>query len=659
MIPQHVKDQIIATASVEEVVGDYVALKRRGSNLIGLCPFHQEKTPSFTVSPAKGFFKCFGCGESGDSVSFVMKHDHLSFPEALRALAKRYNIEVPEEELTPEQLLVADEKEALFVVMQWAQRWFTEKLDTDEGKSIAVAYFKERGFRQDTIEQFQLGYAPPGWEGMLLAAHAAGYPQERLKEVGLVGEKDGRHFDFFRERVIFPIHNISGKVIAFAGRTLKTDKKQPKYINSPETAIYTKSDVLYGLHIARQAIRQEDNCLLVEGYTDVISLVQGGVVNVVASSGTALTQGQIRAIRRYTQRITLLYDGDSAGVKAAMRGVDLILEEGMQVRVAVLPEGEDPDSFMKKNGAATFRSYLEKESRDFIFFKMQLLLEDNQLDPFQRAEAIRELVQTIALIPDAMVRQDYVARLAETTKTLESTLLNELNKMLVQRKKKAAKEMGVAMPPPDVEALVQQADVGYEDETEELRSHTDTQERDLIRILLQHAGHMMKVPPQQPEDAPEEETVLDFILNEMDTFEQRMGVDLAFHHPMCARIFQMYRQAIEEDGRLLNAAHFIHHEEESVQHYAIDVLTAKYALSENWEQRHQIILDKVNVDQDVRSAFFHFVIRRVRMARDANRQEMRKVGLPYEEERALQQREMTLMKVEFELAKALKIVVMR
>ncbi|HQS06790.1 MAG TPA: DNA primase, partial [Daejeonella sp.] len=404
MIPKDTVDKIIETSRIEEVVGDFVSLKRRGTSMIGLCPFHNEKTPSFHVSVGKGIFKCFGCGKGGDSVRFIMEHEKATYPEALRYLANKYSIEIAEVENTPEEQAVNDRRESLYIVSAWAAKFFQQQmLETDEGKSIGLSYFKERGFRDDIIKKFELGYSPDVWDALTQSAITEGYNIQFLEETGLTIRKENEKFyDRFRGRVMFPIHSFTGRVIGFGGRTLKTDKAVPKYVNSPESDIYHKSNVLYGLFFAKKSMRDEDNCYLVEGYADVLSVHQAGIENVVASSGTSLTIEQIRMIGRFTKNITILYDGDDAGIKASLRGLDMILEEGLNVKIVLFPDGDDPDSYVQKFGSAAFKSHIEGSKKDFILFKTSILLKDAGNDPIKRAGIIREVVESIAKIPDGI-----------------------------------------------------------------------------------------------------------------------------------------------------------------------------------------------------------------------------------------------------------------
>lgn len=430
---QLVKD----TARVEDVVGDYVSLKRRGQNMIGLCPFHGEKTPSFNVNPSRNIYKCFGCGEGGDPIKFLMTLEQLTYPDAIRRIAAKYNIKLEEKEVSQEVREERQEKEALILVNEFAQKWYEDQLyNTDEGKSIGLSYFKGRGFRRDVMEKFGLGYAPTGRNGLLNTAVAAGYKEEQLEQLGLVRNRK----DFFWDRVMFTIHNLQGKPIAFAGRILKKDVKAPKYVNSPESEVYHKSDVLYGLYQARQAVRKQDNVYMVEGYTDVISLHQHGVHNVVATSGTSLTSGQARLVKRQTENVTLLYDGDKAGIKAALRGVDVLLVEGLNVRVVILPDGEDPDSYMQKVGVTAFEEYLTSKRRDFLFFKADLLLEEAGDDVAARSAAIRSSIATLALVEDPLKRAGYLQQFTGRLGLEESLLINLVNQAVAERREKAKKD---------------------------------------------------------------------------------------------------------------------------------------------------------------------------------------------------------------------------
>ena len=440
MIDQATIDRIIDAAQVVDVVSQFVTLKRRGINYVGLCPFHEDRTPSFYVSPSKNICKCFACGEGGTAVHFIMKHEQLSYFDALRYLAKKYNIEIQERELTDEQKQAYNERESLFILNDFARNHFVKTLHEHiEGKSVGLSYFKERGFREDIIQKFQLGYSLEQRDSLTQEAIRNGYKEEFLVKTGLTikSESNGALIDRFRGRVIFPVHTLSGKVVAFGGRILKKAENTGKYVNSPESEIYHKGSELYGIYFAKQAITKADCCYLVEGYTDVISMHQAGIENVVASSGTALTHGQIRLIHRFTEYVTILYDGDAAGIKAALRGIDLLLEEGMKIKVVLLPDGEDPDSFARKQNAESLTKYVQEHEVDFIRFKTQLLLDDAGNDPIKRATLISDIVSSIAVIPDNIIRSVYIKDCSILLNIDERILIQEVNKKRLAHLEKA------------------------------------------------------------------------------------------------------------------------------------------------------------------------------------------------------------------------------
>ena len=436
MIDQHTIDRIIDAANIVEVVSDFVTLRRRGANYVGLCPFHDEKPPSFSVSPARGICKCFSCGKGGNSVHFIMEHEQVSYYEALKYLARKYNIEIQERQLSEEEKQRKTDRESMLIVNDFAQKFFaTNLLENAEGRSIGLSYFRERGFGEDIIKKFGLGYSPDKRDALAQEAVRKGYKKDYLVKTGLcIESQQGSLYDRYKGRVIFPIHSLSGKVIAFGGRILKKDEKAAKYVNSPESEVYHKSDVLYGIYHAKQAIVKNDFCYLVEGYTDVLSMHQAGIENVVASSGTSLTPGQIRLIHRFTNNITVLYDGDAAGIKASLRGIDLILQEGLNIKVVLLPDGDDPDSFSKKQSAADFTAYIRAHETDFIRFKTNLLLEGAGNDPIKRATLIGDIVRTIAIVPDNILRSIYVQDCARLLSVDEKMLMREVNN--IQRDKR-------------------------------------------------------------------------------------------------------------------------------------------------------------------------------------------------------------------------------
>src|ERR1700761_475532 len=495
MITKPTIDRIFEATDIVEVIGEFVQLKKRGANYVGLSPFANERTPSFTVSPAKGIFKDFSSGKGGSAVTFLMELEKFTYPEALKWLAKKYSIEVEETIETIENKEEEHRRESLMIVTAYAAKFFHESLlDTDEGKSIGLSYFKERGFSTDTIKKFELGYSPDQWEAFTGQALKEGYQQEFLEESGLSVKRDNDSlYDRYRGRVMFPIHSFTGRVIAFGGRTLKSDKNVPKYVNSPESEIYHKSNVLYGLFFAKRAIREEDNCYLVEGYADVISVHQAGIENVVASSGTSLTVEQIRLIGRLTKNITILYDGDAAGIKASLRGLDMILEEGLNVKVVNFPDGHDPDSYVRLLGTAGFKKHIADNRKDFILYKTEILLKEAGNDPIKKAEVIREIVESIAKIPDSIKASVFIKECSYQLQIDERALLSELNKMrLAKAKKDGQKQFDRAAADAAAAEAEAEAMALYGDQIEaQPKPESDTQEREIIRLLLLYGNKMI------------------------------------------------------------------------------------------------------------------------------------------------------------------------
>ena len=557
--------RIIDTARIDEVVGDFVHLKKRGVNLIGLCPFHNEKTPSFTVSIPKGIYKCFGCGKAGNSVSFVMEHEHFTYREALKYLATKYNIPVEEKEKTSEEIIEESRKESLYIINSFAQNYFTEQLfNSEAGQSIALSYFEERGLRKDTIEKFKLGYCPADGDAFTTHAIKAGFQLELLQQLGLSTQYQK---DFFRGRVMFTIHSVSGKVLGFGGRTLSADKKTPKYINSPETEIYFKSKIVYGIYQARKAITEDNECYLVEGYMDVISLHQSGIENVVASSGTSLTQDQVRLIKRYSTNLTILYDGDAAGVKAALRGLEIALEEGMNVKVVLLPAEDDPDTYVQKLGADGFRKYIEENKKDLIHLKTDLYLEEAKNDPVKIAGIIKDIVVSISLIPDPITRSLYLKQTARSLNVEEQLLISEINKILRQ---KATNKLN-----PYDKASVESQEVMPEIKTQPTFSfHLDEpQERDIVRLLLENSNFEI-----------EGENAIARILRNL--------LDVEIENPVYRKMIEEYKSYYEHN-EFLPQVYFIAHDDESVKQLTIDLLQSPYELSDNWWKMHDVpITDK-------------------------------------------------------------------
>lgn len=590
------------TARIEEVVGDFVTLKKRGTSLIGNCPFHNEKTPSFHVSVTKGIYKCFGCGKGGDSVRFIMDHEKYSYPEALKFLANKYNIEVEETVETPQNLEAQHARESLYVVSQYAAQYFANELwNGEEGRAIGLSYFKERGFREDIVKKFELGYSPDVWDALIQQAAKAGHKEEFLERTGLAIRNDkGKLYDRFRGRVMFPIHNFTGRIIGFGGRTLKTDKNVPKYVNSPESDIYHKSNVLYGLFHAKKSIRDLDNCYLVEGYADVLASHQAGIENVVASSGTSLTTEQIRLIGRFTQNVTILYDGDAAGIKASLRGLDMILEEGLNVKVVLFPDGHDPDSYMHSVGAGAFKSYIENNRKDFILYKANTLLKEAGNDPIKRAGIIRDIVESIAKIPDDIKAALFIRECSNLLQVEERILLSELNKMRAAKLKKAGQPSPpyrapeTSDGPPD--NLFDDGTDGTADTT--AADNDKRQEEEIVRLLLSYGHELVSW------DNIDNMYIGSFIMQNL--------ADVTFEDEVCKQIIQHYKEEIE-NGHLPMANQFIKSDNRQIADLAITLSTSPYTLSENWYNKHQIYVrdETVNLKATILGGLFHLKKRKV------------------------------------------------
>ncbi len=567
MIDQATVERIIDASQIVEVVSDFVNLKRRGVNYLGNCPFHNEKTPSFTVSPAKGIFKCFGCGKGGNSVNFIMEHESLSYPEALKFLARKYHIDVVEKEETDEERQQKDDRESMMIVSGFAQKYFSGFLwNEEEGRAIGLSYLQERGIREDTIRKFELGFCPDGKSTFTDAARKEGYQLEYLDKTGLTIQRDEWIRDRFSARVMFPIHNLAGRVIGFGGRILKDDPKAAKYLNSPESDIYHKSKVLYGLFQAKREITRIDKCFLVEGYTDVISLHQAGIENVVASSGTALTSDQIRLIRRFTPNITILYDGDEAGIKASLRGIDLILQEGMNVKVLLFPNGEDPDSFARKHSSSEVLKFISENETDFIRFKTRLLMEGSENDPMARARLIQEIVQSVAVIPESITRAVYIKEVSRLMSVEEDVLYTEIRKIL----RKQSDKSGSYQPPlPTVKAKPQS--IAYKEKPGEL----SPEELELMRYLLKYC--MSPLFEQESDDPtqPETITVGEFILSQLH--EDEILPDKPVFKTIADEITEQLHNPDFNPER-----YFTHHSDNDVSQMASNLLSEKWIESKRW-----------------------------------------------------------------------------
>jgi len=642
MITKKTINDIEESARIEEVVGDFVNLKKRGANMLGLCPFHNEKTPSFTVSPAKNIYKCFGCGKGGDPVNFIMEHESVSYPESLRFLAEKYGIEIEETQTSQAHKEEQQKLDSLYVLNQIAKDYYHEQLlHTDIGKSVGLSYLKNRGFTDETIEKFGLGYAPKDKDAFTQAAKRKGYKGQQLKKLGLTSKYDS---DFFRDRVMFSIHSVSGKVIGFGGRIMSKNVKAPKYVNTPETEVYNKSKVLYGAYFAKRSIRKTDECILVEGYTDVVSLHQGGIENVVASSGTSLTVDQIRMVKRYTQNMKILYDGDSAGVKAALRGLDLVLEQDMNVKVVMLPEGEDPDSYLQSVGSSVFKDYINTEAKDFILFKSQLLFKEAAGDPVRQASMIKDIVTSIAKIPDPLKRSLYIKECSHLMKVEEEILMNEVNQIVTksvhqaedQRKKdqrqyarQKATENNRNFPTEPGNNTDQgpqefPVDQIYGGQTPTPRSlqrrpsaanNTEYQEKDIIRLLITYGGQIF-----DPKD--NEVTIARFILSNIEDVLDDFDNDL---------YQRVARECLDMtiDGTPITQKYFIQHEDGEIRRLAIDVLQPEFEMSPNWLDKHDLPLrsqpmPEANFSNDSISAIYWFKLRKLDKLIERNKARMKK-----------------------------------
>lgn len=593
MIDRDTIDRIFAAANIVDIVGDYVTLKRRGANYQACCPFHQEKTPSFVVSPARGIYKCFGCGKAGNAVNFIMESESVTYPEALKMLAKRYGIEVREEAMSEEDIARNNNRESMFALNQWAADYFQRYMYNEgEGRAVALTYFSSlRGFSDATIRKFGLGFCPSRGNRFSNDARSAGYKEEFLLSTGLSLKREGDSElrDRFYDRVIFPVHNVSGRVVAFGGRTLRTDKKVAKYQNSPESEIYSKSRELYGLFFAKKAIQQENLVIMVEGYADVISMHQAGVENVVASSGTSLTEEQIRLVGRFTKNITLMYDGDPAGVKAALRGVDLILKEGMNVRIVLLPEEHDPDTFARAHTSDELRDYVSREAQDFLAFKARLLLGDAR-DPQQRTEAIRAMIESIALIPDNIKRQEYVKYCAEIMDVSADNLSSEVSlartgaragregqdfvrrHQSLERQREQMESIPLT-PRPNDSRLPQDTSIG---------TSMQTLEREIVKYLLKY-GHMNFAVLDDQTKQFYDYNVADHIFGELDTDGLRLS------YPVYSEIYDEYHKEFDRlgIGVEVDVTRFVNHYNPEVSRMAVDLLTSddNYVISRIWEQK--------------------------------------------------------------------------
>jgi DNA primase len=576
MIDQQTINQIFDSADIVEVISDFVTLKKSGANYKGLSPFSNEKTPSFMVSPAKGIFKDFSSGKGGNVVGFLMEHEKLSYPEALRYLARKYDIPIEEKELTAEEIQQRNERESMMAVTTFASSYFVSQLESEEGRAVGLAYFRNRGFREDIVKKFVLGYSPEKRTAFTEEAAKNGYKKSFLVKTGLSIERDDYLFDRFAGRVIFPIHSLSGNVIGFGGRTLKSDKNIAKYLNSPESDIYHKSRVLYGLFQAKKSIVSQERCFLVEGYTDVISMHQAGIENVVASSGTALTTEQIRLIKRFTPNVTIIYDGDEAGIKASFRGIDMILEEGMNVKVVMLPQGEDPDSYAQSHSSSEFLEYIKKSEKDFISFKTELLLAEAQHDPIKRAQLITDIVRSVSVIPDGIMRSVFLKESSLLLGVEEQVLYNEVNKIRRRkqeqqwRREQAGRQAQYETPT----TLPRQPVVpGFVENV-----YSEVEEREIIYFLLKFGNQKLHISGEEQAEI----SVAQYIIREIQNDE------LEFTNLVYKQIFEDVKDIIERNEEVAERF-FIYHDHAGVRDLAVDIFTSRYELSKVWKRKEAYV----------------------------------------------------------------------
>lgn len=639
MITKPTIDRIMEATDIVEVIGEFVQLKKRGANYVGLSPFANEKTPSFTVSPAKGIFKDFSSGKGGSAITFLMELEKFTYPEALKWLAKKYSIEVEETVESHENREEENHRESLMIVSGYAAKFFHDSLlETDEGRAIGLSYFKERGFSNDTIKKFELGYSPDQWEAFTGQALKDGYQQQFLEETGLSVKRDnGSLYDRYRGRVMFPIHSFTGRVIAFGGRTLKSDKNVPKYVNSPESEIYHKSNVLYGLYFAKKAIREEDNCYLVEGYADVLSVHQAGIENVVASSGTSLTVEQIKLIGRLTKNITILYDGDAAGIKASLRGLDMILEEGLNVKVVLFPDGDDPDSYVRKVGTAAFKKHIADNRKDFILYKTEILLKEVGNDPIKKADVIREIVESIARIPDSIKASVFIKECSYQLQIDERALLSELNKMRTAKAKKDA-QAPFSRPAPVEEPIFDEPELAVEKDDA-------SQEKEIVRLLLLYGNRMIDW------DGIANTYIGPFMIAEL--------ADVEFDNPVCKKFTEVYRGEVE-NGVLPDEQYFIHYPDKEIVDLSVTQIATKYILSENWYEMHKILVpdEQVNMKATILGAIFHLKKQKVGKILEGLRKELQKTNVEADQEILLNQY-MHMKKVEKTISDYLGSVILK
>jgi len=639
MIDHATIERILDSAEISDVVSDFVTLRKRGVNMLGMCPFHNEKTPSFTVSPAKGIFKCFGCGKGGNSVNFIMEHENLTYPEALKWLAKKYHIDVVEHEDSEEQKQLNDERESLMIVSGFAQKYFTRYLwEENEGRAIGLSYFRERSFRDDILKEFEVGFAPDGKMPFTEAAQKEGYKIEFLEKTGLTIKRDDWVRDRFAGRVMFPVHNLAGRVIAFGGRILKEDKNIAKYLNSPESEIYHKSKVVYGIFQAKREISKTDKCYLVEGYTDVLSMHQAGIENVVASSGTALTVDQIRLIKRFTPNITIIYDGDEAGIKASLRGIDLVLEEGMNVKVLLLPTGEDPDSYAKKMGASGYLNYINENETDFIQFKTRLLLKSTENDPVAKARLITDVIRSVAVIPDTITRSVYIKECSKLLDVNEEVLYAEVQK----QKRKQNDDLRISGIREQTHKAARQPEIPKEIEISQFLE----EELVFLRFLLKFCNFpLFELEGENPGET-ELISAGEFMITELEKD------DLISQNELFRIIFRDVKENLENKNFDL-WKHFVYHSNSEISALATDLLSEKFIESNIWKrgggytEKEEDILDLL-----IPKIINEYKARKIRLMLPAIEDEINRAYLENDFEKVIdeQSKYMNLKRVEKDLS---------
>jgi len=646
MITKPTIDRIMEATDIVEVIGEFVQLKKRGANYVGLSPFANERTPSFTVSPVKGIFKDFSSGKGGSAVTFLMELEKFTYPEALKWLAKKYGIEVEETVEAPENREAENHRESLMIVTGFAAKFFHESLlDTDEGKNIGLSYFKERGFSKDTIAKFELGYSPDQWEAFTGQALKEGYQQIFLEETGLSVKRDnGSLYDRYRGRVMFPIHSAAGRVVGFGGRTLKKDKNVPKYVNSPESEIYHKSNILYGFYFAKKAIREEDNCYLVEGYADVISVHQAGIENVVASSGTSLTEDQVKLIGRQTKNLTILYDGDTAGIKAAIRGFSLLYKDKFNVRIVTFPDGHDPDSYVRNQGSAGFKNYIKNSSKGIVDFYLSTVDKEELRDPIKKIKITDDLADIISNNLEPEFRSAYVKEVAHRLNIDERAYLNTVNKSYTNKFHKQTNQYRQETPIDDSDSEVK-SESNVNDQTFDLFYAERSQEMEIVRLLLLYGNRMIDW------DGIANTYTGPFMIAELS--------DVEFEHPASKTFVEIYRKEVE-NGVLPEEQFFIHYPDKDIVDLTVTLIATKYTLSENWYEMHRILVpdEQVNMKATILGAIFHLKKQKVGKILETLRTELQKTESETDQEILLNQY-MHMKKVEKTISDYLGSVILK